>query len=222
MINLSDDIVIESLEVSNKEDFSESLFEVTVEGSIDYPPTKWLSLGTLVHPNTILPVSGERMIRYLKLTLRGPKNRSNLYCTLTNVKVYGHSMNFVMRKSLTDLNTDDELLLNQNSEPEEYTATQPLVCPVSPGLEQLASAQSILLDTTTPLLWDAASRESSHTVEEDEEQLDSLLKRMVQKLKRNEADIQVLSETCIAKNKALSTVLDSILAQLSTQHQSCT
>ena len=108
VVNLSDDIVIESLEVSNKEDFSESLFEITVEGSIDYPPTKWLSLGTLTHPNTILPVSGERMIRYLKLTLRGPKNRSNLYCTLTNVKVYGHSMNFVMRKSLTDLKSADD------------------------------------------------------------------------------------------------------------------
>lgn len=38
IINLSDDLVIETIEVSNKEDFSESLFEITVEGSIDFPP----------------------------------------------------------------------------------------------------------------------------------------------------------------------------------------
>jgi hypothetical protein len=58
--------------VSNKEDFSESLQEIIVEGSIDYPSLKWLSLGTLEYPQTSILPKSEKMIRYIKLTLRGP------------------------------------------------------------------------------------------------------------------------------------------------------
>jgi len=42
IINLSDDVVVESVEVSNHEDFSASLFEISVFGSIDFPPMKWV------------------------------------------------------------------------------------------------------------------------------------------------------------------------------------
>ena len=58
----------------------------------------------LTYPSTSLSPSIEKMIRYIKLTLRGPRNEGNLYCTLTSVKVFGYSMNFVMRRSLNDLN----------------------------------------------------------------------------------------------------------------------
>ena len=47
IVNLSDDVVVESIEVSNHEDFSASLSEITVYGSIDYPPSKWVQLGTI-------------------------------------------------------------------------------------------------------------------------------------------------------------------------------
>ena len=43
------------------------------------------------------------MVRYLKLTFRGPENPNKLYCTLTSVKVYGKGMHLVMRNSLMDL-----------------------------------------------------------------------------------------------------------------------
>ena len=74
IINLSDDIVVEAIEVSNHEDFSESLMEIHVEGSIDYPSSKWLNLGVLSYPSTSLSPWTEKMIRYIKLTLRGPPN----------------------------------------------------------------------------------------------------------------------------------------------------
>ena len=45
IINLSDDIVVDSIQVSNKEDFSRSFHQIYVEASIDYPPSKWISLG---------------------------------------------------------------------------------------------------------------------------------------------------------------------------------
>jgi hypothetical protein len=58
------------------------------------------------------------MIRYLKLSLRGPPltEANYLYCTLTSVKVFGYSMNFVMRKSLTELNQEpNSELANSNT-----------------------------------------------------------------------------------------------------------
>jgi hypothetical protein len=47
------------------------------------------------------------MIRYMKLTFRGPENLENLYCTLTSVKIYGKGMHLVLRNSLLDLNDDN-------------------------------------------------------------------------------------------------------------------
>ena len=44
IVNLSDDIVIENIMVSNQEDFSAQLSRIHVEGSIDYPATSWYSL----------------------------------------------------------------------------------------------------------------------------------------------------------------------------------
>ena len=63
--------------MSNNEDFSNSVQEIYFEGSIDYPPSKWYNLGSLIYPETILSPKSEKMIRYLKLTLRGPKKHLN-------------------------------------------------------------------------------------------------------------------------------------------------
>lgn len=43
------------------------------------------------------------MVRYIKLSMRGPVNIEGLYCTITSVKVFGKSMHLVMRDSLMDL-----------------------------------------------------------------------------------------------------------------------
>lgn len=72
IVNLSDDVVVESIEVSNHEDFSASLSEITVYGSIDYPPSKWVQLGTIQGSETTMNPQNEKMIRYLKLAFRGP------------------------------------------------------------------------------------------------------------------------------------------------------
>jgi len=43
------------------------------------------------------------MVRYLKVNLVGPELSEGLYCTLTNLKVYGRTMHAVMKDSLMDL-----------------------------------------------------------------------------------------------------------------------
>ena len=49
IINLSDDVQIDSILVSNSEDFSAQLGEIAFYGSIDFPPKddKWMYLGTI-------------------------------------------------------------------------------------------------------------------------------------------------------------------------------
>lgn len=107
IINLSDDVLVESLLVSNQEDFSSSLAQIRVEGSIDYPSESWLDLGTIHAPETLLNSQVTTMVRYLKLTMKGPENLDAFYCTLTSVKVFGKGLHLVMRNSLMDLTNED-------------------------------------------------------------------------------------------------------------------
>jgi len=53
IINLSEDVAVENILISNHEEFSDSLSEIKFLGSIDYPSDKWLYLGT------IFPITGE-------------------------------------------------------------------------------------------------------------------------------------------------------------------
>lgn len=106
IINLSDDIVVERIQVSNQEDFSATLKLIHVEGSIDYPTSSWYSLGYIHNMSTILEPEGDKQIRYLKMTLQGPNDQQNSYCTLTNIRVFGNSMNYVMRNALHELSNE--------------------------------------------------------------------------------------------------------------------
>ena len=118
IINLSDDVQIDTIHVSNHEDFSAQHGLIEFYGSIEYPPPndKWINLGSLspeeselqgLKENYILSLSEleqSSMVRYLKVVMHGPQSNLNgLYCTLTSVKVYGSSMHQVMRNSLMDL-----------------------------------------------------------------------------------------------------------------------
>lgn len=109
IVNLSDDIVVDRIQVSNQEDFSANLKVIHVEGSIDYPTDSWYSLGYIREMSEILKPSNEKMIRYLKLTFEGPEGDYNSYCTLTNLKVFGNSMNYVMRNALHELSSSESL-----------------------------------------------------------------------------------------------------------------
>jgi hypothetical protein len=47
IINLSEDVVIETLMITNHEDFSDKLEEITLMGSIEFPTDKWVNLGSI-------------------------------------------------------------------------------------------------------------------------------------------------------------------------------
>lgn len=47
IINMSEDVTIDTIVISNHEDFSDNLSEIELKGSIDYPPEKWVRLGSV-------------------------------------------------------------------------------------------------------------------------------------------------------------------------------
>ena len=47
IINLSEDVAIDTIVIGNHEDFSDPLSEISFFGSIDYPPDSWMELGRL-------------------------------------------------------------------------------------------------------------------------------------------------------------------------------
>jgi len=44
---LSEDVAVDTIVVSNFEDFSDNPEEIQFMGSIDYPPDKWVKLGSI-------------------------------------------------------------------------------------------------------------------------------------------------------------------------------
>jgi hypothetical protein len=68
---LSEDVEIETIVVTNHEDFSDNLSEIAFLGSIDDPPKNWITLGEL-HPGKFVlehvhevNMKTNKMIRYL-------------------------------------------------------------------------------------------------------------------------------------------------------------
>ena len=108
IVNLSEDVVVDTIVISNHEDFSDTLSSIHFQGSIDYPPEQeWLDIGELVpssskNEHVLDVIDRTQMIRYLKVTLKSPMS-NELYCTITSMKVYGKGMHVVMRNSLMPL-----------------------------------------------------------------------------------------------------------------------
>ncbi len=127
------------------------------------------------------------MIRYLKLSFRGPEILGdNLYCTITSVKVFGYSMNFMMRKSLTDLQTEHLSSPEINCyDKNNMTAPCIAIAKNNSGLPMLSHQPIVepLVEIQVEKHW-----------EENDEQLDTLLKKMVAKLNKNEEKLHTLQK----------------------------
>ncbi len=111
IINLSEDVAVDTIVISNHEEFSDSLREISFLGSIDNPPEKWVPLGSVFPQNgehhhlVNVELEDNQMIRYLKVQMRGRED-SELYCTITKIMVFGQGMHAVMRNSLMELVQD--------------------------------------------------------------------------------------------------------------------
>ncbi|CDW90423.1 UNKNOWN [Stylonychia lemnae] len=119
VINLSEDVAVENIVISNHEEFSDSLNEIKFMGNIDYPTEKWIPLG-VIHPivgehdhQLDVQMQDTQMIRYLKVVMKGSQD-NELYCTITRIMVFGQGMHAVMRNSLMDLVNDQNQSTGNN------------------------------------------------------------------------------------------------------------
>jgi len=74
IITLSEDVVLDTILITNYEDFSDELQEIILTGSIEFPTEKWVTLGN-IYPSQAnkleIQIQNNRMIRYLKVQLIG-------------------------------------------------------------------------------------------------------------------------------------------------------
>ncbi|KAI3851638.1 hypothetical protein MKW92_039509 [Papaver armeniacum] len=92
VIELSEETLVDTVEVANFEHYSSNLRDFQVLGSLVYPTDKWLHLGNITAKNVKhaqrFILEEPKWVRYLKFNLLNHYG-SGFYCTLSAVGVYG-------------------------------------------------------------------------------------------------------------------------------------
>ncbi|KDP28977.1 hypothetical protein JCGZ_19528 [Jatropha curcas] len=92
IIELSEETLVDTIEVANFEHYSSNLKDFELLGSMVYPTDAWFRLGNFTAANVKLAqrftLQEPQWVRYLKLNLLSHYG-SEFYCTLSVVEVYG-------------------------------------------------------------------------------------------------------------------------------------
>ncbi|KAL5538983.1 hypothetical protein UlMin_021356 [Ulmus minor] len=92
VIELSEETLVDTIEIANFEHYSSNLREFELYGSLVYPSDEWVKLGNFTAANVKLAhrfdLLEPKWVRYLKLNLLSHYG-SEFYCTLSIVEVYG-------------------------------------------------------------------------------------------------------------------------------------
>lgn len=92
VIELSEETLVDTIEIANLEHHSSNLKDFQLLGSLIYPTESWFELGNFTAKNVKhsqrFNLPEPKWVRYLKLNLLNHYG-SGFYCTLSSVKVYG-------------------------------------------------------------------------------------------------------------------------------------
>ena len=106
IVQLKEDILLETVELANYEHYASSIRDFTLYGSSVYPVEQWTLLGHFHAPLShhahffTLPTR-DHAVRYLKLIWE-TQWKEEYYCTLTHLRVYGRSVLEAFREDLDD------------------------------------------------------------------------------------------------------------------------
>ncbi|KAL5776099.1 hypothetical protein ACOSP7_009025 [Xanthoceras sorbifolium] len=107
IIELSEETLVDSIEIANFEHYSSNLKYFELHGSLVYPTDAWIKLDNFTAANVKLAQSflleEPKWVRYLKLTLLS-HHGSEFYCTLSVLEVYGVD---AVERMLEDLISDE-------------------------------------------------------------------------------------------------------------------
>lgn len=117
-VQLSDDITVTDVVISNFERFASAVKDFRLLGSQSYPSNHWIVLGNFTAEDRhgeqsfgVSPTTRMAMVRYLRFRWLS-QHRSEYYCTLTGIKVHGHnaiqSLSRELHRRSLDNYTDDE------------------------------------------------------------------------------------------------------------------
>ncbi|GAB4845088.1 hypothetical protein Ancab_038494 [Ancistrocladus abbreviatus] len=92
IIELSEETLVDTIEIANFEHYSSNLKDFEILGSLVYPTDSWVELGNLTAGNVKhaqrFALSEPKWVRYLKLNFLSHYG-SEFYCTLSSIEVYG-------------------------------------------------------------------------------------------------------------------------------------
>ncbi|KAF5187451.1 Sun domain-containing protein [Thalictrum thalictroides] len=113
IIELSEETLVDTIEIANFEHHSSNLKDFELLGSLAYPTDRWVSLGNFTAGNVKhaqrFILQDPKWVRYLKLDLLSHYG-SEFYCTVSAVEVYGVD---AVERMLEDLISDQEPLLEK-------------------------------------------------------------------------------------------------------------
>ncbi|XP_004516032.1 SUN domain-containing protein 4-like isoform X2 [Cicer arietinum] len=110
IIELSEETLVDTIEIANFEHHSSNLKDFEIHGSLSFPTDVWVFLGNFTASNVRhaqrFVLKEPKWVRYLKLNLQSHYG-SEFYCTLSVVELYGVD---AVERMLEDLiNTQDNL-----------------------------------------------------------------------------------------------------------------
>lgn len=122
VIGLSEDILVESVVLTNYEQYSSYVEKFQILGSTSYPVTQWADLGTYTADNFIqeqtFNITNPTWARYLRFKFISYYGKE-FYCTLTQIKIHGKTVYETLQREVersTQEASQIERLIQQSSE----------------------------------------------------------------------------------------------------------
>ncbi|KAK9292466.1 hypothetical protein L1049_020439 [Liquidambar formosana] len=137
VIELSEETLVDTIEIGNFEHYSSNLKDFELLGSMAYPTEAWVKLGNFTYANVKhsqrFILQEPKWVRYLKLNLLSHYG-SEFYCTLSVVQVYGVD---AVERMLEDLiSVQDNMYVSEESSDEQKLISPHPKSPEGDGLYQ--------------------------------------------------------------------------------------
>lgn len=109
VIQLSEDIIIDTIELGNLEHYASSIRDFEILGSATHPTSNWLLLGSFTALDSaqkqVFTLPSREWVRFIKLRWTSHYG-DEYYCTLTYLRVYGTTMLETFREEMQQSEVD--------------------------------------------------------------------------------------------------------------------
>ncbi|KAF8025239.1 hypothetical protein BT93_F2167 [Corymbia citriodora subsp. variegata] len=199
VIELSEETLVDTIEIANFEHYSSNLKEFELLGSLVYPTDTWINLGNFTAANVkqaqSFALPKPKWVRYLKLNLLS-HHGYEFYCTLSMLEAYGVD---AVERMLEDLiSVPENLLVNQEeNNKKKAESMQPESPNADDFYQDLAQVmESDIVPEQINVKHDI-HKNSRDSVEEGRQQIgrmpgDTVMKILMQKVRSLDVNLSIL------------------------------